>query len=234
MGYSLDEIGFVVKTVALAASIFGFFIGGKLIKSSGVKKSLIVGAFLVMVTNLFFAYIAVSEKSLILLSMVVALDSMAAGIVGTVNITFLTSLVSKPIADERSTMNKSNLCKSVRCEITCYCPAVQMRERERNQTIPTTHVQAHLVFVVVWFSNARHIRTGHHATTQTMYGKISLKRITLEDGRYSCCSMALRSPSNLHENITNHLSVVPTRQFMHSLGACTSPNCIREVGMRQA
>ena len=95
MGYSLDEIGFVVKTVALAASIFGFFIGGKLIKSSGVKKSLIVGAFLVMVTNLFFAYIAVSEKSLILLSMVVALDSMAAGIVGTVNITFLTSLVSK-------------------------------------------------------------------------------------------------------------------------------------------
>ena len=27
MGYTLDEIGFVVKTVALAASIFGFFIG---------------------------------------------------------------------------------------------------------------------------------------------------------------------------------------------------------------
>ena len=48
-----------------------------------------------MITNLFFAYIAISDKSLILLSSVVALDSMAAGIVGTVNITFLTSLVSK-------------------------------------------------------------------------------------------------------------------------------------------
>ena len=48
-----------------------------------------------MITNLFFAYIAISEKSLASLSIVVALDSMAAGIVGTVNITFLTSLVSK-------------------------------------------------------------------------------------------------------------------------------------------
>ena len=89
------EIGFVVKTIALATSIFGFFIGGKLIKSIGVNNSLLIGAFLVMITNLFFAYIAISDKSLILLSSVVALDSMAAGIVGTVNITFLTSLVSK-------------------------------------------------------------------------------------------------------------------------------------------
>ena len=95
MGFSLDEIGFVVKTVALAASIFGFFIGGKLIKLLGVNKSLIIGGFLVMITNLFFAYIAISDKSLSLLSTVVALDSLAAGIVGTVNITFLTSLVSK-------------------------------------------------------------------------------------------------------------------------------------------
>ena len=95
MGFSLNEIGLVVKTVALVASIFGFFIGGRLIKLLGVNKSLILGAFLVMVTNLFFAYIAISDKSLSLLSIVVALDSMAAGIVGTVNITFLTSLVSK-------------------------------------------------------------------------------------------------------------------------------------------
>ena len=95
MGYTLEEIGFVVKTIALGASILGFFVGGKLIKSTGVNNSLIIGALLVMITNLFFAYIAISEKSLASLSLVVSLDSMAAGIVGTVNITFLTSLVSK-------------------------------------------------------------------------------------------------------------------------------------------
>ena len=95
MGYSLNEIALVVKTVALFATIFGLFLGGKLIKSVGIKNSLIIGAILVMMTNLFFAYIPMSERSLILLSIVVGLDSMAAGIVGTVNIAFLTSLVSK-------------------------------------------------------------------------------------------------------------------------------------------
>ena len=48
-----------------------------------------------MLTNVFFSYVAISEKSITSLSMIVAMDSIAAGIVGTVNIAFLTSLVSK-------------------------------------------------------------------------------------------------------------------------------------------
>ena len=47
-----------------------------------------------MLTNLCFSYAAINEKNLILLASIVASDSLAAGIVGTVNITFLTSLVS--------------------------------------------------------------------------------------------------------------------------------------------
>ena len=54
-----------------------------------------VGAFLVMITNLLFAYVAVSDKNIISLASIVAMDSLAAGIVGTVNIAFLSSLVSK-------------------------------------------------------------------------------------------------------------------------------------------
>ncbi len=94
MGYSLSEIGYVVKVVALIATIIGIFIGGIFIKRYGLYKSLIVGAFLVMFTNLCFSYAAINEKNIILLSTIVASDSLAAGIVGTVNITFLTSLVS--------------------------------------------------------------------------------------------------------------------------------------------
>ncbi len=94
MGYSLSEIGYVVKVVALIATIIGIFIGGIFIKKYGLYKSLIVGAFLVMFTNLCFSYAAINEKNIILLSTIVASDSLAAGIVGTVNITFLTSLVS--------------------------------------------------------------------------------------------------------------------------------------------
>ena len=92
-GYSLSEIGYV-KIVALIATIIGVFIGGFFIKKIGLYKSLMTGAVLVMLTNLFFSFAAVSDKNLLLLSWIVASDSITAGIVGTVNITFLTSLVS--------------------------------------------------------------------------------------------------------------------------------------------
>jgi PAT family beta-lactamase induction signal transducer AmpG len=93
LGYTLSEIGYV-KVVALIATIIGVFIGGFFIKKIGLYKSLMIGAFLVMFTNLLFSFAAISEKNLILLSLIVASDSITAGIVGTVNITFLTSLVS--------------------------------------------------------------------------------------------------------------------------------------------
>ena len=93
LGYTLSEIGYV-KVVALIATIIGVFVGGFLIKKIGLYRSLMIGAFLVMFTNLFFSLAAISEKNLTLLSLIVASDSITAGIVGTVNITFLTSLVS--------------------------------------------------------------------------------------------------------------------------------------------
>ena len=95
MGYTLEEIGYIVKVVALIATIFGVFLGGILIKRIGLYRSLIIGGVLVMFTNLFFSYAALSDKDLTLLALIVASDSIAAGIVGTVNITFLTSLVSQ-------------------------------------------------------------------------------------------------------------------------------------------
>ena len=95
MGFTLDEIALVVKFVALAAAIFGFYLGTFLLKRFNIYNALLIGAFLVMFTNIFFAYIAISEKNLLTLSSIVALDSIAAGVVGTINITFLTSLVSK-------------------------------------------------------------------------------------------------------------------------------------------
>ena len=94
MGYSLSEIGYVVKVVALIATIIGVFVGGIFIKRFGLYQSLLIGAFLVMITNLLFSYASIYEKNLALLACIVASDSLAAGIVGTVNITFLTSLVS--------------------------------------------------------------------------------------------------------------------------------------------
>ena len=39
MGYTLEEIGYIVKVVALIATIFGVFLGGILIKRIGLYKS---------------------------------------------------------------------------------------------------------------------------------------------------------------------------------------------------
>lgn len=93
IGYELDEIAFA-KIIALLSSLAGILIGGYIIKVFNLYRSLIFGGILMMITNLGFAYLAVSENSLVTLSILISLDSITAGIVGTVNIAFLTSLVS--------------------------------------------------------------------------------------------------------------------------------------------
>ena len=95
LGFSKTEIGALVKTIALFGSVIGFFIGGLLIKRISLFSALLFGGFCVLITNLFFAYVASTQANISLLSLIVGFDSFAAGIVGTINIAFLTSLVSK-------------------------------------------------------------------------------------------------------------------------------------------
>ena len=95
LGFSKTEIGALVKTIALFGSVVGFFIGGLLIKRISLFNALLFGGICVLFTNLFFAYVATAQANISLLSLIVGLDSFAAGLVGTINIAFLTSLVSK-------------------------------------------------------------------------------------------------------------------------------------------
>ena len=95
LGFSKTEIGALVKTIALFGSVIGFFIGGLVIKRISLFNALLIGGLCVLFTNLFFAYVASVQANISLLSLIVGLDSFAAGLVGTVNIAFLTSLVSK-------------------------------------------------------------------------------------------------------------------------------------------
>ena len=95
LGFSKTEIGALVKTIALFGSVIGFFIGGLVIKRISLFNALLFGGLCVLLTNLFFAYVASVQANISLLSLIVGLDSFAAGLVGTVNIAFLTSLVSK-------------------------------------------------------------------------------------------------------------------------------------------
>ena len=71
MGYSKTEIGAIVKTVALGASILGFFVGGQFIKRFSLKACLLFGGVLVLITNLLFSLSAISESNLTQLSIIV-------------------------------------------------------------------------------------------------------------------------------------------------------------------
>ena len=95
LGFSKTEIGALVKTIALFGAVIGFFVGGLLIKRIALFNALLFGGLSVLITHLFFAYVASTESNISLLSLIVGLDSFAAGLVGTINIAFLTSLVSK-------------------------------------------------------------------------------------------------------------------------------------------
>ena len=68
LGFSKTEIGALVKTIALLGSIVGFFIGGFLIKKISLFNALLFGGISVLITNLFFAFVASSDANLSLLS----------------------------------------------------------------------------------------------------------------------------------------------------------------------
>ncbi len=79
IGFELSEIGVIVKTVGLWTLIIGGFIGGALMLRIGINKALWIFGVLQLVTIFGFYVLAQSEPSITLLSVVVGLENVAAG-----------------------------------------------------------------------------------------------------------------------------------------------------------
>lgn len=94
LGFSKSEIATASKTVGIPLTIFGAFLGGFLVARFGLFKPLLLGALLTVVTNLAFAYLAVSEAEFRLLLMTVSADNLAGGFAGSVFIAYLSSLTN--------------------------------------------------------------------------------------------------------------------------------------------
>ncbi len=95
MGYTELEIGLVTKTVGPFVTITGALIGGVLVMHFGKMRMLLVGAVLVVITNLLFAWLATQQAELRWLIMVVGADNLAAGIATTTFVAYLSSLTNK-------------------------------------------------------------------------------------------------------------------------------------------
>lgn len=95
------DLGFDKKDIADISKIFGFFmtiagasLGGLLVLRFGVLRSLLLGSTMVVVTNLLFASLALTEPSKLLLAGVISADNLSGGLATAVFIAYLSGLTS--------------------------------------------------------------------------------------------------------------------------------------------
>ncbi len=93
-GFSKTEIANVTKVFSFFMTIFGAGLGGVLVIRYGLLRPLLLGAVLVVVTNLLFILLAISEPDLVTLALVISVDNLSGGIATSVFIAYLSSLTS--------------------------------------------------------------------------------------------------------------------------------------------
>jgi len=94
MGYSKIDIANIGKIFGFFMTIFGAATGGVLVVRYGIHRPLVLGATLVAVTNLLFAYLATLGPDLVWLSIVISADNFSGGLAGSAFIAFLSSLTN--------------------------------------------------------------------------------------------------------------------------------------------
>jgi len=95
VGYSDLQIGLVTKTIGPIVTILGAIFGGALVILYGVNRILMLGAILVVVTNLLFILVAMNPPDTFFLAAVIAADNLSAGIAGSAFIAYLSGLTNK-------------------------------------------------------------------------------------------------------------------------------------------
>jgi len=95
IGYSDLQIGLVTKTIVPIVTILGAIFGGALVILYGVNLILMLGAILVVVTNLLFILVAMNPPDTIFLAAVIGADNLSAGIAGSAFIAYLSGLTNK-------------------------------------------------------------------------------------------------------------------------------------------
>ncbi len=96
------DLGFTLKEIANVAKIFGFFmsitgaaLGGIFVVRYGIKRPLMVGAILIILTNLLFVWLAVTEENIISLAIVISADNLSGGLATSAFIAYLSSLTNR-------------------------------------------------------------------------------------------------------------------------------------------
>ncbi|MCH1929308.1 MFS transporter [Shewanella sp. A25] len=94
MGFTKEEIAYLSKIYGLIMTLVGAAFGGILLARFGTMKILFLGALLVAVTNLLFAYQAMIGHNVPFLTIAISIDNFSAGIATAAFIAYLSSLTS--------------------------------------------------------------------------------------------------------------------------------------------
>ena len=93
-GYKIAEIATFSKFFGVFATILGGFIGGYCSYKFGTMKALFFGAFVAAISNLLFAWLAISPISIDLLIAVITADNISSGFAGAAFVIYLSGLTS--------------------------------------------------------------------------------------------------------------------------------------------
>jgi PAT family beta-lactamase induction signal transducer AmpG len=93
-GYKISEIATYSKFFGVFATILGGFIGGYCSYKFGTMKSLFFGALIAALSNLLFAWLAVSTISINFLITVITADNISSGFAGAAFVIYLSGLTS--------------------------------------------------------------------------------------------------------------------------------------------
>lgn len=94
LGFTKTEIAKIVKLYGFIMTILGATFGGLIVVRFGLAGPLLLGAVLVSITNLLFAWLAIQGADTNLLIMTISADNLAAGMAGSIFIAYLSSLTN--------------------------------------------------------------------------------------------------------------------------------------------
>lgn len=95
LGFSKEEIASVTKVFGFFMTILGSFGGGLLVVRYGIMRPLLLGAVMVAVTNLLFAWLSTQGANTAYLAVTVSADNLSGGLAVAAFIAYLSSLTNR-------------------------------------------------------------------------------------------------------------------------------------------
>ncbi|WP_051368508.1 MFS transporter [Psychromonas sp. SP041] len=107
MGYTKGEIAAISKVFGVTMTLLGAALGGVLLTRYSTYSILFLGGLLVVITNFIFAILAFVGKDLTLLTLIISMDNISAGIATTAFITYISKLTNIEFSATQSALFSS-------------------------------------------------------------------------------------------------------------------------------